>query len=52
MKFNIWEDYEFMDLPDVLAFIVDNRGKTVPTDENGNHMLIETNCVRNRRYIG
>lgn len=47
MKFNIWEDYEYMDLPDVLLFIVDNRGKTVPTDENGNHMLIATNCIRN-----
>lgn len=47
MKFNIWEDYEYMDLPDVLSFIVDNRGKTVPTDENGNHMLIATNCIRN-----
>jgi len=47
MKFNIWEDYEYMDLPSVLSFIVDNRGKTVPTDENGNHILIATNCIRN-----
>lgn len=47
MKFNIWEDYEYMELPDVLSFIVDNRGKTVPTDDNGNHVLIATNCIRN-----
>lgn len=47
MNFNIWEDYEYMDLPDVLSFIVDNRGKTVPVDENGNYILIATNCIRN-----
>ena len=46
MKFNIWKDYPKMTLPDVLSFIVDNRGKTVPTTENG-HILIATNCVRN-----
>jgi len=46
MKFNIWKDYPKMPLPDVLSFIVDNRGKTVPTTENG-HILIATNCVRN-----
>lgn len=49
MKFNIWEDYKYMDLPDVLSFIVDNRGKTVPTDPDGNHILIATNCIRNER---
>ena len=47
MKFNIWNDYEYMDLPDVLSFIVDNRGKTVPTDDKGTHILIATNCIRN-----
>ena len=47
MRFNIWKDYEYMDLPDILSFIVDNRGKTVPTDVNGNHILIATNCIRN-----
>ena len=47
MKFNIWNDYKYMDLPDVLSFIVDNRGKTVPIDENGSHILIATNCIRN-----
>lgn len=45
MKFNIWE-CEKKPLPEVLSFVVDNRGKTVPTAENG-HMLIATNCVRN-----
>ena len=45
MKFNIW-DFEKMPLPQVLSFIVDNRGKTVPTAETG-HILIATNCVRN-----
>ena len=33
-------------LPELLSFIVDNRGKTVPTAECG-HVLIATNCVRN-----
>lgn len=47
MRFNIWENYDYMELPDVLSFIVDNRGKTVPTDVNGNHILIATNCIRN-----
>lgn len=46
MKYNIWKDYPKMPLPDALSFIVDNRGKTVPTTENG-HILIATNCVRN-----
>lgn len=47
MRFNIWEDYQCMDLPDVLSFIVDNRGKTVPTDPEGKYILIATNCIRN-----
>ena len=45
MKFNIW-NYDKKPLPEVLSFVVDNRGKTVPTTENG-YMLIATNCVRN-----
>lgn len=44
---NIWQDYEKLPLPEVLSFIVDNRGKTVPTDDNGNHVLIATNCICN-----
>lgn len=44
---NIWQDCEKLPLPEVLSFIVDNRGKTVPTDDNGNHVLIATNCIRN-----
>lgn len=47
MKFNIWKDCERKPLPEVLSFIVDNRGKTVPVDPEGNHVLIATNCVRN-----
>ena len=47
MGFNIWTDCERRALPDILSFIVDNRGKTVPTDPDGNHILIATNCVRN-----
>ena len=45
MKFNIW-NFPKKPLPDVLSFVVDNRGKTVPTAKSG-HMLIATNCVRN-----
>lgn len=47
MRFNIWNDYQKKPLPDVLEFIVDNRGKTVPTDPEGTHILIATNCIRN-----
>lgn len=47
MKFNIWKDYPNKPLPEVLSFIVDNRGKTVPTDPNGKYTLIATNCIRN-----
>ena len=46
MKFNIWKDCPQKPLPEVLSFIVDNRGKTVPTAEEG-HVLIATNCIRN-----
>lgn len=44
---NIWTDYKRIPLPDLLSFIVDNRGKTVPTADDGNHVLIATNCIRN-----
>ena len=33
-------------LPKLLSFIVDNRGKTVPTADEG-HVLIATNCINN-----
>ena len=36
-------------MPKLLSFIVDNRGKTVPLDDDGSHILIATNCVRNER---
>lgn len=45
MKFNICNSPK-KPLPEVLSFVVDNRGKTVPTAKNG-HILIATNCVRN-----
>ena len=45
MRFNIWE-CEKRPLPEILSHIVDNRGKTVPTSDDG-HILIATNCVRN-----
>ena len=45
MKFNIWS-FEKRPLPEILSFVVDNRGKTVPTTENG-HILIATNCIKN-----
>ncbi|NQX48380.1 restriction endonuclease subunit S [Paenibacillus tritici] len=38
--------WKLTSLPDLLSFVVDNRGKTVPTEEKG-HQLIATNCVRN-----
>lgn len=44
---NLWNDYKRIPLPKVLSFIVDNRGKTVPTAKDGNHKLIATNCIRN-----
>ena len=47
MKYNIWNDAKLHELPDLLDFIVDNRGKTVPTDPDGEHILIATNCIRN-----
>ena len=50
MKFNIWNDFPQKPLPELLDFIVDNRGKTVPTvsqDEACEIVLIATNCIRN-----
>lgn len=46
MAFNIWADCPKVPITDLLEFIVDNRGKTVPTTESG-HKLIATNCVTN-----
>ncbi len=45
-NFNIWNDFPKEPLPNVLSFIVDNRGKTVPLSKDG-HKLIATNCIRN-----
>ena len=50
MKYNIWKDCRRVPLPELLDFIVDNRGKTVPTvnqNEACNVVLIATNCIRN-----
>lgn len=46
MDYNIWTDYPKVPITDLLEFIVDNRGKTVPTAPYG-HKLIATNCVTN-----
>ena len=43
---NIWTDCKKIQLTDCLNFIVDNRGKTVPTTDNG-IILIATNCISN-----
>jgi len=37
--------YKHLPLPQVLKFIVDNRGKTVPTADSG-IPLIATNCIK------
>ena len=50
LKYNIWKDCRRVPLPELLDFIVDNRGKTVPTvnqNEACNVVLIATNCIRN-----
>ena len=47
---NIWKDYPQKPLPDLLEFIVDNRGKTVLTvsqEKACEIVLIATNCIRN-----
>lgn len=46
MGFNIWTDCPRIPITQLLEFIVDNRGKTVPTAPSG-HKLIATNCVTN-----
>jgi len=46
MGFNIWSDCPRVPITQLLEFIVDNRGKTVPTAPSG-HKLIATNCVTN-----
>lgn len=46
MRFNLWEDCNRVPLTELLSFVVDNRGKTVPTALSG-HKLIATNCVTN-----
>lgn len=46
MSYNLWNDCPKVPITELLSFIVDNRGKTVPTTEKG-HKLIATNCVTN-----
>lgn len=46
MKYNIWKDCPRAPITDLLSFVVDNRGKTVPTALEG-WKLIATNCVTN-----
>ena len=46
MGYNIWSACPRIPITDLLKFIVDNRGKTVPTASYG-HKLIATNCVTN-----
>ncbi|MBR4043293.1 MAG: restriction endonuclease subunit S [Bacteroidaceae bacterium] len=43
---NLWNDCEKKPITELLEFIVDNRGKTVPTTKTG-HILIATNCIKN-----
>ncbi|KUO71911.1 MAG: hypothetical protein APF81_07630 [Desulfosporosinus sp. BRH_c37] len=45
MSFSDMSNCECLPLTEVLAFIVDNRGKTVPTTETG-ISLIATNCIK------
>jgi len=44
---NLWTDCKLVPITKLLSFIVDNRGKTVPTSDNG-WKLIATNCVTNK----
>ena len=46
MSYNLWTDCSRVPITELLSFIVDNRGKTVPTASCG-HKLIATNCVTN-----
>ena len=41
---------ELYPLTELLEFIVDNRGKTVPTEEHG-IVLIATNCIKNNELF-
>ena len=43
---NLWIDCEKKPITELLEFVVDNRGKSVPTTDKG-HILIATNCIRN-----
>lgn len=47
MAFNLWTDCPRIPITQLLSFIVDNRGKTVPTAPTG-RKLIATNCVTNK----
>ena len=47
MKIDVWKDFPLRPLPKLLSFIVDNRGKSVPTSTDGKNILIATNCIRN-----
>ena len=46
MNYNLWNECPKVPITELLSFIVDNRGKTVPTAEKG-YKLIATNCVTN-----
>jgi type I restriction enzyme S subunit len=46
MNFKDMTNCPYLPLPQLLSFIVDNRGKTVPTDDKG-IPLIATNCIKN-----
>lgn len=46
MSFEDLTNCSYFPLSEVLSFIVDNRGKTVPTAETG-IPLIATNCIKN-----
>ena len=47
---NIWNECKRVPLPELLSFVVDNRGKTVPINDSGTHKLIATNCIRNKNW--
>jgi type I restriction enzyme S subunit len=44
--YNIWTECPTASITELLSFVVDNRGKTVPTADSG-WKLIATNCVTN-----
>lgn len=45
MSSSVWDCKARAALPEILDFIVDNRGKTCPTADSG-HVLIATNCLK------